>query len=87
MDATDPIVRDLRLEAGSSGLAAIVFAGKRLNEPVAWRGPIVMNTDAELQSSFREYSSGTFLKRRVDWDYRSWAAFPDNLDDTCNKEL
>ncbi|CAM9504476.1 unnamed protein product, partial [Ectocarpus fasciculatus] len=76
LDASDPTARGVRLEAGAAGLAAIVFAGKRLNEPVAWRGPIVMNTDVELQRAFHEYRSGVFLRKKADWDYRLWAAFP-----------
>jgi quercetin 2,3-dioxygenase len=40
----------------------ILASGKPLNEPVAWRGPIVMNTDEELDVAFREYRSGTFIK-------------------------
>ena len=41
----------------------ILVSGKPLNEPVAWRGPIVMNTDEELDLAFREYRSGTFIKQ------------------------
>jgi redox-sensitive bicupin YhaK (pirin superfamily) len=33
-------------------------------EPVAWRGPIVMNTQAELTVAFEEYSNGTFIKHK-----------------------
>ena len=40
----------------------ILVSGKRLNEPVAWRGPIVMNTDEELDIAFREFRNGTFVK-------------------------
>jgi redox-sensitive bicupin YhaK (pirin superfamily) len=40
----------------------ILVSGKPLNEPVAWRGPIVMNTDEELDVAFREYRNGTFIK-------------------------
>ena len=40
----------------------ILVSGKPLNEPVAWRGPIVMNTDEELDIAFREYRNGTFIK-------------------------
>lgn len=40
----------------------LLISGKPLNEPVAWRGPIVMNTEEELQIAFREYKNGTFIK-------------------------
>ena len=41
----------------------ILVSGKPLNEPVAWRGPIVMNTDEELDIAFREYRDGSFIKK------------------------
>jgi redox-sensitive bicupin YhaK (pirin superfamily) len=37
-------------------------AGKRLGEPVAWGGPIVMNTEQELEIAFKELDEGTFIK-------------------------
>ncbi len=40
----------------------ILISGKPLNEPVAWYGPIVMNTREELQIAFEEYNQGTFIK-------------------------
>ena len=42
----------------------LLISGRPLREPVAWRGPIVMNTEEELQTAFREYHEGTFLKHR-----------------------
>ncbi|MHA1477107.1 MAG: pirin-like C-terminal cupin domain-containing protein, partial [Promethearchaeota archaeon] len=33
-------------------------------EPVAWRGPIVMNTEEELRIAFNEYNKGTFIKQK-----------------------
>jgi hypothetical protein len=41
----------------------MLIAGKPLKEPVAWQGPIVMNTPAELKRAFDEYRKGTFIKR------------------------
>jgi quercetin 2,3-dioxygenase len=43
-------------------LRFILFSGKALHEPVAWGGPIVMNTRAELDLAFQELRDGTFLK-------------------------
>lgn len=40
----------------------ILISGKPLNEPVAWRGPIVMNSAEELQTAFKELQNGTFVK-------------------------
>jgi len=40
----------------------LLVAGKPLKEPVAWYGPIVMNTKEELRTAFREYEQGTFVK-------------------------
>jgi len=41
----------------------LLISGKPLNEPIAWHGPIVMNTREELQQAFQEYQDGTFIKR------------------------
>ena len=42
----------------------LLISGKPLNEPVAWYGPIVMNTRDELRKAFEEYEQGTFIKQR-----------------------
>jgi redox-sensitive bicupin YhaK (pirin superfamily) len=42
----------------------LLISGKPLKEPVAWRGPIVMNTDEELRIAFEEYQNGTFIKHK-----------------------
>ena len=41
----------------------VLFAGRPLREPVAWGGPIVMNTREELQQAFAEIDNGTFIRK------------------------
>jgi len=48
--------------ADADGLRFLLFTGRPLGEPVAWRGPIVMNTDAELETAFHEVRAGTFIR-------------------------
>lgn len=40
----------------------LLVSGQPLKEPIAWKGPIVMNTNDELATAFREYRDGTFIK-------------------------
>ena len=47
------------------GLRFLFFSGKPIHEPVAWRGPVVMNTNEELRQAFQEYEDGTFIKKRA----------------------
>jgi redox-sensitive bicupin YhaK (pirin superfamily) len=49
--------------AGKSGARFLLVSGKPLHEPIAWGGPIVMNTEAELRTAFAEYRAGTFIKK------------------------
>jgi len=53
---------DVHAHAGQQGARFLLFSGKPLHEPVAWSGPIVMNTQEELDLAFREYREGTFIK-------------------------
>ena len=50
--------------AGEEGIRFLLVSGKPLREPVAWYGPIVMNTREELRTAFDEYAKGTFVKQR-----------------------
>jgi redox-sensitive bicupin YhaK (pirin superfamily) len=50
------------VKSGSGGARFLLIAGKPLKEPVAWGGPIVMNTGEELTEAFRELDNHTFIK-------------------------
>ena len=53
----------VEIQSGSDGLRFLLVSGKPIAEPIAWRGPIVMNTDEELMTAFEEYRKGTFIKK------------------------
>lgn len=53
----------LALKGGSERARLVVAAGKPLGEPVAWGGPIVMNTDQELEEAFLQLEAGTFITK------------------------
>jgi redox-sensitive bicupin YhaK (pirin superfamily) len=57
-DSGDEIV----VEAGDDGIRFLLVSGRPIEEPVAWYGPIVMNTQAELRQAMRELQMGTFIK-------------------------
>lgn len=52
----------LHIATAKEGLRFLLVSGKPLNEPVAWAGPIVMNSQEELKTAFEEYQNGTFIK-------------------------
>jgi quercetin 2,3-dioxygenase len=74
LDTTPPVEADNRslvlfdsgeevtVQAGDDGIRFLLVSGKPLEEPVAWYGPIVMNTQEQLQRAFTELQEGTFLK-------------------------
>lgn len=51
------------IQAGPTGVRFVFFAGQPLHEPIAWGGPIVMNTQEELDQAFAELESGTFVRQ------------------------
>jgi redox-sensitive bicupin YhaK (pirin superfamily) len=53
---------EVTVQAGDEGVRFLLVSGKPLEEPVAWHGPIVMNTKAELQRAIAELGDGTFIK-------------------------
>jgi redox-sensitive bicupin YhaK (pirin superfamily) len=80
-DTKDVLDRKLLFSAGSEGMSAIMFCGKRLNEPIAWHGPFVMNTDSEIQKTLDEYRRVTFLKKRANWDFKRISSKPKDISD------
>ncbi|MBI9107759.1 MAG: pirin family protein [Spirochaetales bacterium] len=52
----------IRIKSGDSGTGLLLISGLPLKEPVAWRGPIVMNTQKELDEAFEALENGTFLE-------------------------
>jgi len=58
-DAGDEVI----IQAGDEGIRFLLVSGKPLEEPVAWRGPIVMNSEEELRQAYRELGDGHFIKK------------------------
>ena len=54
---------ELSVQAGEQGIRFLLCSGKPLQEPVAWRGPIVMNTQEQLRQAFQQLEAGTFLNQ------------------------
>jgi hypothetical protein len=75
LDTTPPVEADNRslilfdrgdevtVRAGDDGIRFLLCSGKPLQEPVAWYGPIVMNTQEQLRQAFQELEQGKFLKK------------------------
>ena len=59
-DRGDEIV----VQAGPEGIRFLLVSGKPLQEPVAWHGPIVMNTEVELRQAIAELHNGSFIRHR-----------------------
>ncbi|MBU0480847.1 MAG: pirin family protein [Proteobacteria bacterium] len=56
---------NISVHTGHDPVRFLLISGKPIGEPVAWQGPIVMNTREELQTAFEEYHNGTFVKHEV----------------------
>jgi redox-sensitive bicupin YhaK (pirin superfamily) len=56
---------EVAVQAGDDGIRFLLVSGKPLEEPVAWYGPIVMNTQEQLRQAFKELEQGTFLKHQT----------------------
>ncbi len=54
----------VRVSTEDEPVRFLLISGKPIGEPVAWRGPIVMNTQEELRVAFEEYQNGTFIKHK-----------------------
>jgi redox-sensitive bicupin YhaK (pirin superfamily) len=54
---------EVTVQAGDEGIRFLLVSGKPLEEPVAWYGPIVMNTEDELRQAFAEIKAGTFIRK------------------------
>ncbi len=54
----------LGVQAGDGGVRMLLLCAQPLHEPIAWGGPIVMNTQEELDAAFRELQDGTFLREK-----------------------
>jgi redox-sensitive bicupin YhaK (pirin superfamily) len=52
------------VQAGPEGIRFLLVSGKPLEEPVAWYGPIVMNSQAELRQAMAELQDGTFIRHK-----------------------
>jgi quercetin 2,3-dioxygenase len=67
LDGVESLIRfgdgdHLEVAAGEETARFLLFTGQPLGEPIAWYGPIVMNTQEELRLAFEEYERGTFVK-------------------------
>jgi redox-sensitive bicupin YhaK (pirin superfamily) len=55
---------EVTVQAGESGIRFLLVSGRPIEEPVAWYGPIVMNTEDELRQAYAELRDGTFIRTR-----------------------
>jgi redox-sensitive bicupin YhaK (pirin superfamily) len=55
---------EITVQAGDEGIRFLLVSGKPIEEPVAWYGPIVMNTQEQLRQAIAELNTGAFIKHR-----------------------
>jgi redox-sensitive bicupin YhaK (pirin superfamily) len=55
---------EVSVTAGGNGVRFLLASGRPIGEPVAWYGPIVMNTQEELKTAFEEFQNGSFIKHK-----------------------
>jgi redox-sensitive bicupin YhaK (pirin superfamily) len=76
LDADDDHRRLIKMNTSTSKASVMLFAGKKLKEPIAWHGPVVMNTQEQIHQTIHEIRTGKFPPKRVDWDYKDLSTFP-----------
>jgi redox-sensitive bicupin YhaK (pirin superfamily) len=82
LDASDTEKRSIVLTSLPGKAASVMlFAGKWLNQPIAWQGPIVMTDEYEIANSMSEIRGGFFPPVCVGWDYRRLSSKPADDDD------
>ncbi|OQR85219.1 hypothetical protein THRCLA_10734, partial [Thraustotheca clavata] len=79
LDASDESKRSFQLASRSKSAGIMLFAGKKIKEPVAWHGPIVMNTQQQIRECFAELRSGNFPPKRAPFNYKKLSDFPPNF--------
>lgn len=67
---------EVKISTDDEKLRLLLISGKTLGEPVAWLGPIVMNTQEELATAFEEYRNGTFIKDNPNTRIQKPASLP-----------
>jgi len=77
LDAEELSNRRISMVTSSGQTAGVMlFAGKKLREPIAWRGPIVMNTQEQIYDTLMEIRMGQFPPKRVEWDFKKYSSRP-----------
>ena len=54
---------EVKLLSGNNGVRFLLVSGNPIQEPVAWHGPIVMNTNEEIEQAITELNNGTFIRQ------------------------